>query len=134
MSTIGPVHLNITTRQFADQIVAAIEGGCNYWCDGFYLESPGDVAPDDPHEGPWYDNPRRYEDPDLLLKVVVKDADLDQDIHTDHLIGQQEIADGLQKLAEKYPRRLAEIVEDNGDAETADTMLQMIVFGELVYG
>src|SRR5262245_22007204 len=122
---------NISPRRIADLFVTAIEGGSNYWCRGIYLESPGDVAPDDPHRGPWYDNPRRYADPDLRLKVVEL-SDEYSGATTDHFIGLAEINDGLTKLAasKDYAHHFADIVTENEDATTADIFLQFVVFGQ----
>ena len=131
MTTIE-TKVDITSQQIADLMVTAVEGGINYWADGFYLESPGDVAPDDEFNGEiWYANPHRYEDPDLRIKVVESG---DGDGSTDHFFGQKEIADGLRKMAEKSPSHFADIVNDNQDAITADVFLQYVVFGEIVYG
>lgn len=39
-----------------------------------------------------------------------------------------------QGTSNERPDRYDEITEESGDAETADVFLQMIVFGEIVYG
>lgn len=44
------------------------------------------------------------------------------------------IAQGLDALARDYPRHFADLINDNGDALTADVLLQCCLFGELVYG
>lgn len=126
------VSYKVSPRRIADLMVSAIEGGSNYWLrgGGIYLESPGDVAPDDTHDGPWYDNPRRYEDPDLCLKVVEDDDGAE----TDHLVRQADITRGLQLMAEKSPDHFADIINENDDAITADVFLQYVTFGEIVYG
>lgn len=116
----------ISSSKIADQFVTAIEGGSAYWCDRLQLISSGDVAPDNTHKGPWYDNEQLYNDPALLLRATVED--------TDHDITRADIQKGLAILAEKYAWRLAEIVDEDGDAETADVFLQCVVFGEIVYG
>lgn len=138
--------INIITtlppQRIADLFITAIESGdpvtnakCGGWCDGIYLESPGDVAPDDPaKDGPWYANPRTYENPDLRLKVV-EVSDESSGATTDHFIGQKEIADGLNKLAasKDYAHHCGDIITENDDATTADIFLQFVVFGEEVY-
>jgi hypothetical protein len=126
------VTTKTSSRRIADMFVGAIEGGSNYWCSGVYLVSPGDVAPDDKHEGPWYDNPRRYEDPDLKIKVV-EDEESVAGAGTDHIIGLVEIAKGLAVMAEKYPAHFADIVNETDDAATADLFLQCVALGEEVY-
>jgi hypothetical protein len=73
-----------------------------------------------------------YSDPDLRLKVV-EVSDESSGATTDHLIGQKEIAEGLAKIAKTMPRTFARLAEDY-DAADVDTFLQMVVFGELIYG
>jgi hypothetical protein len=135
--TAPPVVITtlVTPQQLADQFVTVIESGFSDWLVGVKLESAGDVAWDNPADrGPWYSNPRRYEDPDLRLRITVEDDDAGS-ATTDHFITQKEIADGLQKLAadKGYCHHFADIVAETGDAITADVMLQFIVFGEEVF-
>lgn len=125
-------NLFVTAIESGDPVTTAARGG---WCAGIELESPGDVAPDDPAiNDPWYANPRRYEDPALRLKIVVVD-DEDTGATTDHFIGLKEIAAGLTKLAASadYNHHFSDIVGDNIDAATADIFLQFVCFGEEVY-
>ena len=126
------VNVGISPRRIADMFVGAIEGGSNYWCSGIFLVSPGDVAPDDPRTGPWYDNPRRYEDPALKIKVVEEEESA-EGAGTDHIIGLAEIAAGLKVMAEKFPQHLADIVNEHDDAATADLFLQCVALGDEVY-
>jgi hypothetical protein len=41
---------------------------------------------------------------------------------------------GLQLMAEKYPDHFKDVVDENADAITGDVMLQLALFGEVVYG
>jgi hypothetical protein len=126
------LSLSIPSQQIADQFVTAIEGGSNYWCRSFKLLSPGDIAWDDPADkGPWYANPRRYEDPDLKIEVTEDEAEDGEGVH---IIGQAEIAKGLAIMAEKYPHHFADMKAETGDAITGDVFLQCVALGEVVYG
>jgi hypothetical protein len=133
--------VEITPQQLADIFTTAIESGdpvtCakrGGWCEGIYLESPGDVPFDPPYSKglPWYAMPHFYLDPDLRIKVV-EVSDETSGATTDHYIGQQEIHDGLAKMAKTMPRDFQSLVGDHDSAD-ADTFLQMVVFGETVYG
>lgn len=44
------------------------------------------------------------------------------------------IKKGLQVMASKYPRHFADLVSENGDADTGDVLFQCCAFGEIVYG
>jgi hypothetical protein len=126
----------ITSQRIADLFITAIESGdpvTRGWCNGVFLKSPGDKAPDDPHKGPWYGNPRIYEDPDLKLKIVEIDDEA-KPTSKNHVIGLKEIQEGLQKLASgQYAHHFRDIVDENDDAATADIFLQFILFGEEKY-
>jgi hypothetical protein len=37
-------------------------------------------------------------------------------------------------MGDKYPSHLSDLVEEQDDAITADILLQLALFGELVYG
>ena len=43
-------------------------------------------------------------------------------------------AAGLRLMAQKYPRKFAEVVDGTGDATTGDVLIQLAAFGELRYG
>jgi len=43
------------------------------------------------------------------------------------------IARGLEVLANRYPRHLADLINENADVFTADALLQCCLFGELIY-
>lgn len=129
----GTVLITVKPQRIADMMVGAIEGGSNYWCDGVYLESAGDVAPDDPNRGdPWYANPIRYADPDLRLKIV--EIDEDSGATTDHIVTQADIENGLKLMAEKSGQHFGDLMQETDDAITADVFLQYVTFGEVVYG
>ncbi len=44
------------------------------------------------------------------------------------------MAKGLQVMATKAPRHFSDFVNEGDDATTSDVFLQMICFGEIVYG
>jgi hypothetical protein len=46
----------------------------------------------------------------------------------------ENVQSGLQLMGEKYPSHLSDLVEEQDDAITADILLQLALFGELVYG
>lgn len=41
---------------------------------------------------------------------------------------------GLQLMAKDQPQHFADILTGNADADTADVFVQLLVFGEIVYG
>lgn len=108
------ITVQITNQFLLDLMCTAVEGGINYWAgvvdtvrddDLNYLSvSIVDLENMGDYGG---DVPSRIVTPDLMLA-------------------------GLQAFLNEYPDRVS-ILEDH-DAEDADCVMQMAVFGELVYG
>lgn len=122
----GPTP-SVTPKDVMYQVVAAVEGGCNYWMAGFYLKK----ARKKPKESPWYADENVYTG-NFLIQVKLDEPHEDEKLVYDFT--PEAVRRGLQFLADKYPHRLAEITGDNGDAETADVFIQACLFGEIVYG
>lgn len=113
----------LTPQQIADQIVTALEGGSNYWLERFDAKKGKERAT----EGPWYSDPKVW-DGDYEIEVLA-----DEDSKT-YSFTPDKLKSGLEWLAKNHPWRITEIVEETGDAETADVFLQACVLGEIVYG
>jgi hypothetical protein len=147
------VTTEIPSRRIADLFVTAIESGdpvtCaarGGWCYGVYWQSKGV----DPRisDTVWYDDPATYERDDFQLEIwEVADenayvrgagdkANIENGALKVHKIGKEQIAAGLTKLAasKDYGHHYADIINENDDASTADTFLQFVVLGEVVYG
>jgi hypothetical protein len=41
---------------------------------------------------------------------------------------------GVQLMADQYPKHFADLAANSGDAITGDVLVQLAVFGELIYG
>lgn len=50
------------------------------------------------------------------------------------VVSTEEIQKGLAAMAQKAPRHFADLIGENDDAITHDVFMQMIVFGEIIYG
>lgn len=49
-------------------------------------------------------------------------------------IDAKEFQKALTIMAEKYPRHLSDLLMQNDDATTADVLIQLACFGDIVYG
>lgn len=99
-----------TTEQLKDIVITACEGGVNYW---------GKV---------------RFYDPDNGKAVLVEYGDEDTPIAT-HTINTSTIRKGLRLALESEHENIRFIaVRDILDADEADIIVQLGLFGELVYG
>lgn len=118
-----PLTINgLTWRKITDQIVTAIEGGSGYWCSSFKLV--GDIKTD---VQPWYDDEKIWAGD---FRIEVADAEDGSTL----FFTPESLKKGLQWLADNQLGRIEEIVNETGDAETADVFLQACVLGDIVYG
>ncbi|WFU52215.1 hypothetical protein QA639_21140 [Bradyrhizobium pachyrhizi] len=116
-------EIEVSAQKVTDQIISAFEGGSNYWIDKVTAKKGRELAT----ERPWYADPKVWSS-DFLIEVL---AEEDSRVH---LLTPAKINEGFAYLSTKYPSRIAEIVEENGDAETGDVFLQACLFGDIVYG
>jgi hypothetical protein len=107
------VSAYITPMTVSDIMITAIEGGCDYWIDGFSVRGQARGAYQKPSsfKGDWIVDIETYEDgPATITKAA------------------------LQKAMHDNPDRTLQIVDGSYDAETVDVLLQCAAFGEIVYG
>tara|TARA_R100000951_G_scaffold99407_2_gene89741 strand:+ start:144 stop:515 length:372 start_codon:yes stop_codon:yes gene_type:complete len=111
----------VTQDHIGSLLCSAFEGGSNYW---YSLEQYSKT--EDGYLDYW-----GLADPDGSQQWIVVDR---EDVHEKHHLNRVAIQRGLQVLANKYPERLQEIVQEDADAETADVFLQCALFGEVIFG
>jgi hypothetical protein len=127
MSTI---KVTITDEQRLNLLTSALEGGSNYW----YLLDKDAADIIDKHFPPaknvcFVD--RMWATIKAGLSIPIADNEEDEGVGE---ISLASIEKGEQLLADKYPGTLAEILEENDDANTADIWFQLCSFGEVIYG
>jgi hypothetical protein len=121
--TVNVPH-GVPAQRIADLIIAALEGGSNYWCNRFRLIEPQKRVLS---EKPWYASPELYVDPDMQIAVE------DDEGYT-HVIGAEHIKNALGLMASKHPTHFADFLQEQEDANTADIFLQLVVLKDVVYG
>lgn len=101
------IEINATEEELNDILITAVEGGIGYWSlVADYMPNNGmvSVAEDDKPEV-WHD------------------------------VNLKKIAVGLEVCQQKYPHVFVQWLRDrNGDATTADVIMQCAIFGEAIYG
>ena len=109
---------DIHRQRFADLLCSAVEGGSNYWAAFRSIERTPELD---------------Y----IVVEVTEKEAHVDGP-PVRRTITHDDLARGCTLLAAgPFPaavRHLCNFLDENDDAETADVILQMAMFGELVYG
>jgi hypothetical protein len=118
------VTIPFTGQNVANEIIPAFEGGSNYWIESVErIQGP----PKLPEGANWYENPAFWES-DFIVAIT------EDDEKEPKLLTPASIQHGLQTMADKFPTHFADMISENGDADTADVFLQCCLFGELVYG
>ena len=126
------INQKIEREVLEDIFVTALEGGSNYW---YYLSDEAtklirNAVP-------------KSEDPYLstaILKAIEKGVDvpINDAEHEDEVIGtisQKTMQSRLQKLSRSANSdALMAHIKEEGDAETADVVLQYLAFGEIIFG
>lgn len=104
-----PYTLSVDTLQ--SNVVAAIEGGSNYWA---HIDA-GE------HQAGW----------ENYLTAKFKDREGGGKTHR---LSIDKLKKGLTVLAEKYPWHFQDIIRESGDATTGDVLVQCALLGDIVYG
>ena len=112
--------IEVDAQKIADTMVSAFEGGSDYWL--------GQVEPRfDNHKG--YSEAAAYGD-DMIERTITSDED-----NSTGVFNRENIQKALVLMGTVAGgRHLADLVNDNGDADTGDVLLQLTLFGEVVYG
>jgi len=63
--------------------------------------------------------------------LVIRDNEADGAQYTLNL---KAVKRGLELMAKEYPTNFADIIEENDDNETADILVQLALFDEVIYG
>lgn len=109
----------VSVQQVMDTVCAALEGGSTYWCEDFEPER--------------YIEGTEWGHEQVALGVPFKiTRDGGEVLRVDN--SKAELQTALELLALNYPEVLADITNDNGDADTGDIFFQLLCFGEVEYG
>jgi hypothetical protein len=119
----------LSPSKIADQVITAIEGGISYWCDKTDVLEPDRSTL---KERPWYADPKLYAGPFKILFREEEEHKLGAG--RDQYLTPENVQSGLNVMSEKYHDHFRDLVDENGDATTADVFIQCCLFGELVYG
>jgi hypothetical protein len=121
--------VTIPAQKIADQVITAIESGIAYWAESADLVEPTGAE----HlEQMRIGDPKVYEGP-FKLKIVQQEEHT-LGAGTDVFLTPENVQTGLTVMATRYGKHFQDMMDDNGDADTADVFIQCCVFGDLVYG
>lgn len=110
-----------------DQLITAFEGGSNYW---YNIPNTNVAAPD----GFIRNEEINYE----FLDKVYQGATLVVEDIEDHTelgeLNMTTIKRGLEIMSANHENHFSDMMEETGDATTADVFFQLCVMGKIVYG
>lgn len=129
------IELIITSETVKDLFVAALEGGSNYWLRG--IDYCGFIAPEE--QGViWWGSTNIFEDPLFTAKVTFDAPDGEEgNAKGKKFITIADIEKGLDLMKDPEignPIALGRIIAEDYDAEDADTFMQLVVLGGVIYG
>lgn len=111
------ITLTITPQQIADLMITAIEGGIGYWAAEVEIRGPEGRRP--------YGEASSYADDQWVFHAVDCEGDEEAWAVPANLFAQRWAAN---------PQHLDELLNENLDADSADVLVQLGLFGEIVYG
>ena len=111
------LEVTIPTKAVFDTVLSGVEGGIQYWARVVAFWTPA-----------------RSGTPDECGTDVPLVCDLVELESAEQISLRDQWATGLRLMAERYPRKFAELVDGTGDATTGDVLIQLAAFGELRYG
>ena len=119
MNVIATVE--IKDQCITDMLTNALEGGSTYWAR---------KVKDEDFAGMEFAS----EAPMAGGKFTLVHDDPEGDGLLDTTITRERCKQGLQTMANDYPRHFANLIAQDDDAETADVFLQCVVFDEVIFG
>jgi len=153
------VNIQLEDKHVWFSLVSAFEGGSNYWIDSIELELPdgfkkAEFAGYKDENGvsrkavDWYPEVDDTDDLDELREkklyiyssqvpllggsVIIKESEGYN--HNPAPLNRESLVKGLQVMHDKCRRHFDDMINEHGDAITADVFLQCAVFGEVIYG
>jgi len=153
--------VNVTLRDdiVENYLCSAFEGGSNYWIDHIEVlpaegfEKAKFAGYRDEEDNPrkvkdWYPQLENTDDLEELaekklyvysqqlpfLGGAVKVVESEGYCHDPKLLNAENLQTGLQLMHDKHNRHFTDLIEERGDSITGDVLLQLAIFGVVIYG
>ena len=117
-----PTYDPMAPQSIADHVVTAFEGGSSWIEEGMTLNPTAHL------DQPWYSDPKFYEG-DWGIEIATNDDD-----PFTGTITEEKWTEALKRMQANHPKHWDDLMADNSDAITSDVLIQLALFGELVYG
>jgi hypothetical protein len=117
------VRISVKKQDIQDLLVCAFEGGSNYWYD--QLEPLKETIKTGHASDQFYGN---------MMKHGFKLMDKEGENESTYKVTPDQFAAALKLMHDKYPSHFNDVKTENTDASTGDIFLQLLVFGDVIYG
>lgn len=126
------IKTEVSTQRISDTLCNAFEGGSNYWyrIEKFTKPVNFNNTPADEQRFKHLSYPLN-EGGSLLISDANEAGEEDK---RTEILNLETIQKGVQLMASLHPRHFSDMVNDNDDATTGDVLLQLCLFGEVIYG
>lgn len=123
------VPVQVSYQKIADTMCSAVEAGSRYWCGG-------EVTSLQRHDFKfWYADPGFWALSNFSARFTHDGSGSSEgDNNVTTFIGPKDLKEGLILMARDYPHHFADMINDNGDANTGDVLLQCVVLKDVVFG
>jgi hypothetical protein len=130
------MEVEVKEEDLKGLLCCAIEGGSNYWYHDLAPVLAKGLTLKDFSEGGKMQDPKDYWHWCQVVPLTEGCAvtlKADEDPKT-YRLDRKAIEKGLKVFQEKCPRHFADFMADNTDANTGDSFLQCVLFGDVIYG
>lgn len=130
-------HVTVDFKTLANLLCTATEtSAISYWAEVVRVNKPSEYR--------WLSSPdlndgKPFPHIDAIfnggsLVIAEHEAATEKDGTPKHTLTLAKLSKGLSIMAEKYGKHFGDILSENDDAETADALVQLSLFGEIIYG
>lgn len=129
------IKIKISDGDIADMVTSALEGGSNYWAQVVAKRQPTKMTHWAFTDGKDSKAEARYLEEFVMNEggsVTIKDLE-DPEGKTYELTREKVYA-GLELMPEEYTRHFVDILNEETDATTGDVLIQLALFGDVIYG
>jgi len=131
------IGVDVTPAMLANATVGVMESGYSPWLENLEFTN-GSAKNDTGQDSVWYSLENFWDkekNPHLGIIARYDEADQDEGSFTgEDNITWEDIEKGLQLMAKEAPAHFHDLITENDDAFTHDTLWQFIILGEHVYG
>jgi len=125
------IDKEISRDRLAHTVCCAFEGGTNYWCEIVGYSEGEEIILINREDGIRHD----LAFPKVLAALYLGEVTLlDKVGDTRYSLTFSKLRNALHLMANKHLHDFEDIVSDDYDASTGDTLVQLALFGDVIYG